>query len=602
VAVFDAVAGVEPQTETVWRQADKYRVPRICFVNKMDRVGADFGRTLASIRTRLGANPVALQLPIGAEDRFEGVIDLVRMKAVRHGGETLGVPPVIEEIPEALREQAMEYREQLVEKVSEVNDDLLKRYLHGEPLSETEIRATIRRRVAESLHREEAPFVPVLCGAAFKNKGVQPLLDAIVDYLPSPEDVPPITGTNPNRSEDDDDYLVERPADDAGPFSALAFKVMTDSYVGQLTFIRVYSGVMKTGATVLNTGRGRKERIGRLLKMHANKREEIKQVYAGDIAAAVGLNSVATGDTICDPQHPVVLESMEFPSPVISLAIEPRTKAGQEALGAGLAKLMVEDPTFQVRTDDETGQVVISGMGELHLEVLVDRLRREFGVEASVGRPQVAYKETLTRASESEGRYVKQTGGRGQYGHVKIRVVPGSPGQGLEFLNDISGGAIPREYIKSVEEGIRGAMTTGVLAGYPIEDVSVSLYDGSYHEVDSSEAAFKVAGSMAFREAARKGGAVLLEPVMRIEVVAPEEYTGDVIGDLNARRGRVKSMEARGGTQIVNARVPLAAMFGYATDLRSRTQGRATYSMHFDRYGQVPQDVRDEVIARITGR
>jgi elongation factor G len=599
VAVFDAVAGVEPQTETVWRQADKYRVPRICFVNKMDRVGADFGRTLASIRTRLGANPVALQLPIGAEDRFEGVIDLVRMKAVRHGGETLGVPPVIEEIPEALREQAMEYREQLVEKVSEVNDDLLKRYLHGEPLSETEIRATIRRRVAESLHREEAPFVPVLCGAAFKNKGVQPLLDAIVDYLPSPGDVPPIVGLDPRQAEK---TRVERPADDAAPFSALAFKIMTDPFVGRLTFIRVYSGVMKSGATVFNPVRGRSERIGRLLKMHANKREEIKQVYAGDIAAAVGLNSVATGDTICDPQHPVVLESMEFPSPVISLAIEPRTKAGQEALGAGLAKLMVEDPTFQVRTDDETGQVVISGMGELHLEVLVDRLRREFGVEASVGRPQVAYKETLTRASESEGRYVKQTGGRGQYGHVKIRVVPGSPGQGLEFLNDISGGAIPREYIKSVEEGIRGAMTTGVLAGYPIEDVSVSLYDGSYHEVDSSEAAFKVAGSMAFREAARKGGAVLLEPVMRIEVVAPEEYTGDVIGDLNARRGRVKSMEARGGTQIVNARVPLAAMFGYATDLRSRTQGRATYSMHFDRYGQVPQDVRDEVIARITGR
>ncbi len=602
VAVFDAVAGVEPQTETVWRQADKYRVPRICFVNKMDRVGADFGRTLASIRTRLGANPVALQLPIGAEDRFEGVIDLVRMKAVRHGGETLGVPPVIEEIPEALREQAMEYREQLVEKVSEVNDDLLNRYLHGEPLSETEICATIRRRVAESLHGEEAPFVPVLCGSAFKNKGVQPLLDAIVDYLPSPEDVPPITGTNPNRSEDDDDYLVERPADDAAPFSALAFKVMTDSYVGQLTFIRVYSGVMKTGATVLNTGRGRKERIGRLLKMHANKREEIKQVYAGDIAAAVGLKSVGTGDTICDPQHPVVLESMDFPRPVISLAIEPSTKADQEKLGQGLAKLTAEDPTFQVRTDEEIGQVVISGMGELHLEILVDRLKREFGVEATVGRPQVAYKETLTRPAKGEGRFVKQTGGRGQYGHVKIRVTPGQPGAGFEFVNEIFGGAVPREYIRPVEAGIRAAMTTGVLAGYPIEDVIVSLYDGSYHEVDSSEGAFQIAGVMAFRNAAQRAGAVLLEPVMRIEVVVPEEYMGDVIGDLNSRRGKIRSMEARGGTQIVNARVPLAEMFGYATEMRSRTQGRATYSMHFDRYEPVPDNVSEQIVARIQGK
>ena len=602
VAVFDAVAGVEPQTETVWRQADKYRVPRICFVNKMDRVGADFVRTLESIRTRLGANPVALQLPIGAEDRFEGVIDLVRMKAVRHGDETLGVPPVIEEIPEALREQAMEYREQLVEKVSEVNDDLLNRYLHGEPLSETEIRATIRRRVAESLRGEKAPFVPVLCGSAFKNKGVQSLLDAIVDYLPSPVDVPPITGTNPNRSEDDDDYLVERAADDAGPFSALAFKVMTDSYVGQLTFFRVYSGVMKTGATVLNTGRGRKERIGRLLKMHANKREEIKQVYAGDIAAAVGLKSVDTGDTICDPQHPVVLESMEFPSPVISLAIEPSTKADQEKLGQGLAKLTAEDPTFQVRTDEEIGQVVISGMGELHLEILVDRLKREFGVEATVGRPQVAYKETLTRPSKGEGRFVKQTGGRGQYGHVKIRVTPGQPGSGFEFVNKIFGGTVPREYIRPVEAGIRAAMTTGVLAGYPIEDVIVSLYDGSYHDVDSSEGAFQIAGVMAFRDAAQRAGAVLLEPVMRIEVVVPEEYMGDVIGDLNSRRGKIRSLEARGGSQIVNARVPLAEMFGYATELRSRTQGRATYSMHFDRYEPVPANVSEQIVARIQGK
>ena len=603
VAVFDAVGGVEPQSETVWRQADKYRVPRICFVNKMDRVGADFRGTLEQIRGKLQANPVALQLPMGAEGGFAGVIDLVSMKAVRYAEEAgLGTASEIEEIPDAYREEAMRLREQLVEKVCEVDDELLNKYLHGEPLPEAAVRAALRRRVVSSVRAEAAPFVPVLCGSAFKNKGVQPLLDAVVDYLPAPLDVPPIPGINPRLREDDPQRNVERAAADDAPFSALAFKVMTDPYVGQLTFIRVYSGVMKSGSSIAVPRRGCTERVGRLLKMHANKREEIKQVYAGDIAAAVGLGSVATGDTICDPQHPVVLESMEFPSPVISLAIEPRTKAGQEALGKGLAKLMAEDPTFQVQTDDATGQVVISGMGELHLEILVDRLRREFGVEASVGRPQVAYKETLTRATAAEGRYVKQTGGRGQYGHVKIRVVPGAPGQGFEFLNGIVGGAIPREYIKAVEGGIRDAMTTGVLAGYPLEDVSVSLYDGSYHEVDSSEAAFKVAGSMAFREAARKGGAVLLEPVMRIEVVAPEEYTGDVIGDLNARRGRVKSMEARGGTQIVNARVPLAAMFGYATDLRSRTQGRATYSMHFDRYEQVPRDVSEEVITRITGR
>ena len=601
VAVFDAVAGVEPQTETVWRQADKYRVPRICFVNKMDRVGADFVRTLESIRTRLGANPVALQLPIGAEAGFEGVIDLVRMKAVRNTG-VLGAEPVIDEIPEDSREAAMAYREQLVEKVSEVDDELLNRYLHGEPLPEERLRATVRRRTIESLHGEEAPFVPVLCGSAFKNKGVQPLLDAIVDFLPSPEDVPPISGTNPQRSEDDDHYLVERPADDAAPFSALAFKVMTDPYVGQLTFIRVYSGVMRTGATVLNTGRGRKERIGRLLKMHANKREEIQQVCAGDIAAAVGLKSVGTGDTICDLQHAVVLESMDFPSPVISLAIEPSSKADQEKLGQGLAKLTAEDPTFQVKTDEDVGQVVISGMGELHLEILVDRLKREFGVEASVGRPQVAYKETLTRPAEGEGRYVKQTGGRGQYGHVKLRVTPCQPGEGFEFVNGIVGGVVPREYIRPVEQGIRDAMTTGVLAGYPIEDIRVSLYDGSYHDVDSSEGAFQIAGVMAFRDAARKARAVLLEPVMRIEVVVPEEYMGDVISDLNSRRGKVRSMEARGGSQIVNARAPLAEMFGYATELRSRTQGRATYSMHFDRYEPVPDNVSEQIVARIQGK
>ena len=598
VAVFDAVGGVEPQSETVWRQADKYGVPRICFVNKMDRVGADFMGTVEQIREKLQANPVAIQFPIGAEDRFEGVIDLVDMKAIRNKDETLGAESLVEDIPEEYRVQAMSLREQLIEKVAEVNDEILAQYLRGTPISEDAIRATLRRRVVESVSREDSPFVPVFCGSAFKNKGVQPLLDAIVDYLPSPSDVPPIVGINPGN----DGAPVERAADDNAPFSALAFKIMTDPYVGQLTFIRVYSGVMKSGATIYNPVRDRSERVGRLLKMHANKREEIKQVYSGDIAAAVGLRSVSTGDTICDKQHPVVLEAMEFPSPVISLAIEPKSKSDQQKLGEGLAKLTVEDPTFQVQTNQETGQVVISGMGELHLEILVDRLKREFGVAAAVGRPQVAYKETLTHQAEAESRYVKQTGGRGQYGHVKIRVAPGQPDDGFEFVNDIRRGAIPREYIKSVEEGIREAMTTGILAGYPIEDVKVSLYDGTYHEVDSSEMAFKIAGSMAFREAARRAGAELLEPVMRIEVVVPEEYMGDIITDLNSRRGRVRSMEAKGGTQIVNARVPLAEMFGYATDLRSRTQGRATYSMHFDRYEQVPQAVSDEVVARIQGR
>ena len=599
VAVFDAVGGVEPQSETVWRQADKYAVPRICFVNKMDRVGADFAGTIDQIRNKLQANPVAVQMPINSADGFVGVVDLVSMKAIRSVDDTLGAESVLEEIPEACREEADSLRELLIEKVSEASDEILDKYLHGEPILEEEIRATLRRRVVESVRGGEAPFVPVLCGSAFKNKGVQLLLDAVVDYLPSPGDVSPIGGLDPRKP---DEVRVERPADDDAPFSALAFKIMTDPFVGQLTFIRVYSGVMKSGASVFNPVRGRRERVGRLLKMHANKREEIRQVYAGDIAAAVGLKSVGTGDTICDQQYPVVLESMEFPSPVVSLAIEPETESDQQKLATALARLTVEDPTFRVQTDDQTGQVVISGMGELHLEVLVDRLRREFGVIAAVGRPQVAYRETLTRPAESDARYVKQTGGRGQYGHVKIRVVPTQPGHGFEFSNDIVGGAIPRDYIKSVREGIQDAMTTGILAGYPIEDVSVSLYDGSYHQVDSSEMAFRMAGSMAFRGAARKAGAVLLEPSMRLEVVVPEEYMGDIITDLNGRRGRVRSMEAHGGTQIINARVPLAEMFGYATDLRSRTQGRATFSMHFERYEQVPQQVGEEIVARIQGR
>jgi elongation factor G len=599
VAVFDAVSGVEPQSETVWRQADKYRVPRICFVNKMDRVGADFRGTLEQIERKLQANPVAIQLPIGSEEHFTGVIDLIGMRAIRYKDETLGAEYVIEDIPADLLDEAKHYREILVEKATEADDALLEKYVAGQVISDDELRAAIRKRAVRSVRQEKRPFVPVICGSAFKNKGVQPLLDAVVDYLPSPVDIPPVIGLDPRKAEE---TQVEREASDQAPFSALAFKIMTDPFVGQLAFIRVYSGVMASGSMVFNATKGKTERVGRLLKMHANKREEIKEVYAGDIAAAVGLRSVTTGDTICDEKKPVVLESMVFPEPVITLAIEPRTKADQEKLGQGLGKLQAEDPTFRVRTDVDTGQVVISGMGELHLEIIVDRLKREFGVEASVGRPQVAYKETLTQAAQAEGRYVRQTGGHGQYGHVKIRLTPRKPGEGFEFVNGIVGGAIPREYIKPVEEGIREALSTGILAGYPVDDVGITLYDGSFHEVDSSELAFKIAGSMAFKEAARRAGPVLLEPVMKVEVVVPEEYMGDVMGDLSGRRGRIVSMEARGGTQIVNARVPLSEMFGYATDLRSRTQGRATYTMHFERYEQAPQSVSEEVVARIQGR
>jgi elongation factor G len=598
VAVFDAVSGVEPQSETVWRQADKYRVPRICFVNKMDRVGADFLETFAQIKSKLQGNPVAIQLPIGAESGFGGVIDLVRMKALRYRDETLGADYVVEDIPAEYEAQAHEFREHLIEKVTEIDDTLLEKYLHGQPIGEDEIKAAIRKRTIESVRHEKAPFVPVVCGTAFKNKGVQPLLDAVVDYLPSPIDIPSVVGVMP----DDPETQVERPASDEAPFSALAFKIMTDPFVGQLSFIRVYSGVLQSGSSVYNATKGKTERIGRLLKMHANKREEIKEVYAGDIAAAVGLRSVSTGDTICNEKHPVLLESMDFPEPVIFLAIEPKTKADQEKLGNGLGKLQAEDPTFRVRTDDETGQVVIAGMGELHLEIIVDRLKREFSVEASVGRPQVAYKETVTVAAQGEGRYIRQTGGHGQYGHAKIRLTPRQAGEGFEFENEIVGGSIPREYIKPIEEGIREAMTSGVLAGYPVDDVHVALYDGSFHDVDSSEMAFKIAGSMAFKDAAKRARPVLLEPVVRVEVVVPEEYMGDIMGDINSRRGRITAMEARGGTQIVRSRVPLAEMFGYATDLRSRTQGRATYSMHFERYEQAPQAVSEEVVARIQGR
>jgi elongation factor G len=599
VAVFDSVAGVEPQSETVWRQADKYRVPRICFVNKMDRIGANFLRTFEQIRTKLQGNPVAIHLPLGSEDTFAGVIDLIRMKAIRWKDETMGADYLVEDIPADRLAEAREFREQLIEKVSEVDDRILEKYLHGQEIGEDEIRAAIRRRTVESVRREEAVFVPVICGSAFKNKGVQPLLDAVVDFLPSPVDIPPVTGLDPRGAEG---ATAERLPKDDAPLAALAFKIMTDPFVGQLTFIRVYAGAMTSGMAVYNATKQKSERIGRLLKMHANKREEIKEVLAGDIAAAVGLRSVSTGDTVCDEKSPVILEAMDFPEPVISLAIEPRTKSDQEKLGLGLAKLMAEDPTFRVRTDTETGQVVIAGMGELHLEIIVDRLKREFSVEASVGAPQVAYKETITRAAEGDGRYVKQTGGRGQYGHAKIRIAPRRPGEGYLFENNIVGGAIPKEYIKPIDQGIREAMTTGVLAGYPIDDILVDLYDGSFHDVDSSEMAFKIAGSMAFKDAARKAHPILLEPMMRVEITVPEEYMGDVIGDITSRRGHLQGVEARGGTQVITARVPLATMFGYATDLRSRTQGRGAYSMHFDRYEPAPASVSEEVIAKVQGK
>ena len=599
VAVFDSVAGVEPQSETVWRQADKYRVPRICFVNKMDRVGANFQRTFDQIISKLEGNPVAVQLPIGSEDKFVGLVDLIGMKAITYNDETMGADYVVGEIPADMQAEVQKHRERLIEKVAETDDRILEKYLHGDEITAEEIKAALRQRVISSVRSKgEPPFVPVVCGSAFKNKGVQPLLDAVVDFLPSPVDIPPIEGRDP----DEKDAVVTRTAGDDAPFAALAFKIMTDPFVGQLTFVRVYSGVMTSGSTVYNATKQKSERIGRLLKMHANKRENIEEVYSGDIAAAVGLRSVSTGDTICDEKHPIVLESMQFPEPVISLAIEPKTKADQEKLGQGLQKLMAEDPTFKVNTDPQTAQTVIAGMGELHLEILVDRLKREFNVEASVGKPQVAYKETLTRPADGDGRYIRQTGGRGQYGHAKIHLSPGEPGSGYVFENHIVGGAIPREYIKPIDEGIKEALTRGVLAGYPVDDVKIELYDGSYHDVDSSEMAFKIAGSMAFQDAAKKAKPVLLEPMMRVEVVVPKEYMGDVMGNLSSRRGQIQSQEDRGGTQIISARVPLSEMFGYATDLRSRTQGRATYSMHFDRYEPPPPSVSEQVVARMQGK
>jgi elongation factor G len=590
VAVFCSVGGVEPQSETVWRQADKYRVPRIAFINKMDRVGADFFRGVNMIKDRLKANPLPIQLPVGSEENYKGIIDLVTMKAIIWNEESLGAKFEETEIPADLLDSAEEYREMMIEEISSHDDVLMEKYLGGEALTEAEIRAAIRQATID------IKICPVVCGSAFKNKGVQPLLDAVVDYLPSPVDIPAIKGIDA-----DNDQEVERKASDSEPFSALAFKIMTDPFVGQLCFIRVYSGVLNSGSYVYNSTKGKKERIGRLLKMHANKREEIKEVYAGDIAAAVGLKYSTTGDTLCPEDHPVILESIEFPDPVISIAIEPKTKADQEKLGTSLAKLASEDPSFRVRTDEETGQTIISGMGELHLEIIVDRLMREFKVEANVGKPQVAYRETITKKVKVEGKFVRQSGGRGQYGHVWLEVEPQEPGSGYEFVDAIKGGVVPREYIPAVDKGIQEALDSGVLAGFPVVDVKVTLIDGSYHEVDSSEMAFKIAGSMGFKAGCTKASPVLLEPIMSVEVVVPEEYMGEVIGDLNSRRGRIMGMENRAGAQVVGSMVPLAQMFGYATDLRSATQGRATYTMTFHHYEQVPKSVSEEIIAKVKG-
>src|SRR5690349_1741453 len=590
VAVFDAVHGVQPQSEKVWRQADKYGVPRICFINKIDKMGADFEHAVDTIRKRLNAKPIAIQIPIGQEDKFRGVIDLIEMKAIVWKDDTIGAEYVTEEIPAELKKKAEAFHTQLVETVAENDDEILHKFLEGESISAAELRASLRKSTIE------LKLFPVVVGTAFKNKGVQPLLDAVVDYLPSPIDAGEVHGTNPDNGEP-----VTRKPDDKEPFSALAFKIMADPFVGQLTFIRVYSGQLKSGDSVLNAGRGRSERIGRLLKMHANKREDINEILAGDICAAVGLKNVSTGDTICDEKHPIALESITFAVPVISVAVEPKTKADQEKMGMALSKLAQEDPTFKVHTDPDSGQTIISGMGELHLEIIVDRMMREYKVEANVGKPQVAYRETIRRAAEGEGKFIRQTGGSGNYGHAKIKLEP-NPGKGYEFENDIVGGVVPKEYIKPIDQGIREALQGGVLAGYEVVDVKAILYDGSYHEVDSNEMAFKIAGSLAFKDAARKANPVLLEPVMSVEVVVPEEYMGVIIGDLNSRRGRIEGMEHRAGSQVIKAIVPLAEMFGYATHMRSSTQGRATYSMHFARYEEAPRSVAEEIIARVQGK
>ena len=590
VAVFDSVQGVEPQSETVWRQADKYSVPRIAFMNKMDRVGADFYAGVKSMVDRLGAHPVPIQLPIGREAEFRGSVDLVMMKAYLYDDETLGAKYVVEDIPASMTDLVKEYREQMLDAVAEFDEQAMEKYLNGQSLSTEEIKRAIRAGTIA------LKITPVLCGSAFKNKGVQQLLDGVVEYLPSPLDIPAVVGIDPSS-----DKEVKRQPSDSEPFAALAFKIMTDPFAGQLTFFRVYSGTLKTGTAVLNVTKGTRERIGRLLKMHANKREDIEVVYAGDIAAAVGLRGATTGDTLSDEKHPVLLEVMKFPEPVIAMAIEPKTKPDQEKMAVALQKLAQEDPSFRVRTDEETAQTIIAGMGELHLEIIVDRLLREFKVDANVGKPEVAYRETIRRQAEAEGKYIKQTGGRGQYGHCEITVEPLEAGKGFEFVNDIVGGAIPREFIPAIEKGIKERMETGVLAGYPVRDIRVTLTDGSYHDVDSNEMAFKIAGSMAFQDACKRAEPVLLEPIMKVEVLVPQEFMGDVIGNLNGRRGKIHGMKVRAGSQAIDAAVPLSAMFGYSTDLRSRTQGRATYSMEFDRYEQVPRQIAEEIIAKNRG-
>ncbi len=585
VTVFCAKGGVEPQSETVWRQADKYHVPRMAFVNKMDIMGADFYNVVSMMHDRLKCNAIPIQLPIGAEDTFVGVIDLVEMHAIIYHND-LGTDFTVEEIPADMKEKAEEYHSQLMEAVAELDEELMMKYLDGEEITTDEIKKAIRKGTISN------EFVPVLCGTAYRNKGVQPLLDAIVDFMPSPVDVDHITGINPETGEEE-----VRPSDDSHPFAALAFKIATDPYVGKLCFFRVYSGSVDAGTTVYNANKDSNERIGRILQMHANHRQDIETCYAGDIAAAVGLKNTTTGDTLCDPKAPIILESMEFPEPVIRVAIEPKTKAGQEKMGIALAKLAEEDPTFRTYTDEETGQTIIAGMGELHLEIIVDRLLREFKVEANVGKPQVSYKETIKGNADVDMKYARQSGGRGQYGHVKIRVEPNESGKGYEFKNAIVGGAIPKEYIPAVDAGIQGALQTGILAGYPVVDVKVELYDGSYHEVDSSEMAFKIAGSMAIKEALRKAGSIILEPIMKVVVITPEDYMGDVIGDLNSRRGQIQGMEPRNGSEEITAMVPLSEMFGYATDLRSRTQGRGQYSMEPSHYIEVPKSIAESIMS-----
>jgi elongation factor G len=586
VVVFDGVAGVEPQSETVWRQADRYSVPRICFINKLDRTGADFWRCVAMIVDRLGAKPVPIQIPIGSEDTFEGVIDLIEMKAILYRDD-LGSKIDVVEIPEALRAEAARHREAMVEAIAETDDDLTHKYLEGEPLTIEELRHGLRLGTLQS------KFVPVLTGSALKNKGIQPMLDAVTDYLPSPLDVPPVIGLRPGTDEE-----IVRTVDDREPFSALAFKIAADPFVGKLAFFRVYSGTLKAGSYVLNSTKGKKERVGRVLEMHANHREEMEEVYAGDIGAIVGLKDTFTGDTLCDPDHPILLESISFPEPVIEVKIEPKTKVDQDKMGIALQRLAEEDPTFRVKTDPESGETLVAGMGELHLDVIVDRMVREFKVAANVGRPQVSYRETIRRAAEGNGRFVRQTGGKGQYGHVVLTLEPGPKGSGYEFIDKIVGGTIPREYMRAVNQGIAETLDTGVYAGYPMVDVKATVFDGSYHEVDSSEMAFKIAASMAVKDAVEKASPAVLEPVMRVEVTMPEQFMGDVIGDLNSRRGQVEGMDSRGSTQIVRAFVPLAEMFGYATDLRSMTQGRASYSMELSHYAEVPGNLAQELVAK----